>query len=425
MRRWWPWLLLVLALIPALLINQPKQQVQIVARTSISEAIFSNPNTLDPALATSTSAWAADMNVFETLYRISPYGRVVPNLVSHAVIAGKLLTLTIKPVKLANGGHMSASIVAAALARPLWPSVNAPLARPLLTDIVGSQQVIKGKSPFLSGIQVLSPNRLVIQLTRPVTSAFLKDLANPVLAIVPDSDLIRGGPHWQLTNLYGSAGYRLTNWVPDGFLSFRRFRGDGPTRVTLTQFPSFNEALLSFRNQIVDLVPVMPSQLAHIPQQTLRDVHALTVPGNLYLVYRNGAPGLSTYPGTSIASWVQQSFRGRIPSLGGSWPSNIPSSHRMTVYVNQGQPEAVQLADTLAHLKGRQVTVQAVSSSTLKHLAQKNQIGAYIGQVDWFSHGTEVPLAPLRALWLEGPLVHGVTVFANGMVDWHSVRIQP
>ncbi|NMP22843.1 ABC transporter substrate-binding protein [Sulfobacillus harzensis] len=425
MRRWWPWLLLVLALVPALLISKPKQPQVAVPNNRVSEAIFQNPATLDPALADNPSEWAVTMNVFDTLYQVTSSGQVMPNLVSHASMSNKTLTLTIRPKRLPNGQTLSASVVAGALSRPLWPEVGSSQAKALLAHVQGAAQVEHNKLPYLSGVAVVNPDTVSITFTKPVTSAFLKALANPALAIVPVTDEKRGGAYWQLSNLFGSGGYRLTNWVPNGSLSFRRFSGHGPAHVQLTEYSSFQEALLAFENQVVDLVPVDPGQLSKIPQKLLKDVRALAVPGNLELVYRPHAANISTYPAVSPAAWVKSTFRDRIPSLHGNWPSGVRHGRKLVLYVNAGQPEAVLLADRLAKLRPGKVIVRAVSGTSLQALAKGNKIGAYIGQVNWFKNGAVMPLAPLRSLWLVNPAIQAPQAFFNGTLDWHSLTLRP
>ncbi len=424
--RWWPWLLLVLALVPALLIQKPRRQLSVTPTQSFSEAIFANPDTLDPALASTASDWAAVSNVFAPLFRETPNGRVVPSLVSHYSLSGKQLILTVRPVPLVGGGHLTADTVAAALARPLWPRVNSSAARTLLGAIVGAKAVMRGKTPYLSGITVDGRQTLTIQLTHAVTAQFVKVLANPILSIVPASDLMRGGPYWQLKNLDGTGGYALANWVPNGSLTFHRRSGSGPAEMTLTVFPSFQQAVMSFRNQAVDLIPVGASQVTRVPRSVRADIRALPVPGDLYLVYRRAAKLVSAYPDQSVSGWVKRAFAGRVPSLGGSWPSSVPAARRMTVYVNQALPEAVQLAQTLQHLRPALVTVRVVTEAQLASLAKQGTINAYIGQANLFkSPGVMVPLAPLRQLWLVNPQLGPVRDFANGVVNWHSIAVKP
>ncbi len=420
--RWWPWLLLLLALVPALLVNQRRAPLTNATPTeNVSEAILSNPNTLDPALATTASDWAVDSNVFQPLFQVGSLGGLSKNLVDKVTFFGHTVTLTIAPTPITGGGHLTATMVAASLARPLWSEVKSPLAQALLSSVVGSKRVMAGKARYLSGVGVVNASTLTIRLKHSARKNFLKTLANPALSIVPVQDMQRGGANWQWMNLYGTGGYRLTNWVPNGSLTLKRVHGRGPTVIDLPVFSSLKAATLAFRNGSVDFVPINATKVTMLRGALSRAVRSLTMPGNLYLVYRSHAPAVSTYPHLSIRQWVEKSFRGHIAPSSGHWPSALPSGRPMTIYVNQNLPEAVQLADTLAHREAGRVTVRRVSLSTLKRLARHNQIPAYIGQANLFRSGTLVPLAPMRALWLINPLYRHAEVYANGSLNWHSL----
>lgn len=420
--RWWPWLLLILALVPALLVNQRRAPLTNATPTeNASEAILSNPNTLDPALATTASDWAVDSNVFQPLFQIGPSGAVSKNLVDKVSLSGHTVTLTIAPTPLTGGGHLTATMVAASLARPLWSEVKSPVAQTLLSSVVGSKRVMSGKARYLSGVAVVNGSTLTIRLKHAAGRSFLKTLANPALSVVPVQDMQGGGANWQWMNLYGTGGYRLTNWVPNGSLTLTRVRGRGPTVIDLPIFSSLKQATLDFRNGSVDFVPINATKVTTLTGSLSRDVRSLSIPGNLFLVYRSHAKAISAYPRLSIQRWVDKSFRGHITSKGGHWPGSLPSGRPMTIYVNQNLTEAVQLADTLAHLEAGRVTVRRVSLSTLKSLAHHNQISAYIGQANLFKSGTLVPLAPMRSLWLVNPLYRHVQVYANGSLNWHSL----
>lgn len=422
MRRWWPWLLFVLALIPALFVNTTEASVNQPAPSDVTLAIFSNPNNLDPALADSPSDWAVDSNIFEPLFRTTTHGVVASSLVSHVQLSAKTVTLTIRPLPLVGGGHLTAAVVAGALSRTLWPKVLSPTAQSLLKPVVGSQKVAQGKSSFISGITVVGRDTLVFHLRQADSQAFLSNLANPALSIVPASDMLRGGPDWQLSNLYGTGGFRMTNWVPDGQLNFQKVGGQGPKTVTLMEFSSFSRALQSFENGALDFVPLDPQQLSQVPKKLQGKIRLAPLPGTVDLYYRSGAHHVSQYSHLSLSHWVHQSFSGKVTALTGNWPSSVPDNRRMTVYVDNSLPEAMALAKTLVGLEPHRVSIHLVSPAHLAKLAGKNQIGAYIGDQNYFASGISVPLVPLESFWLAyGPL----RVYSTGALDWHSLTEHP
>lgn len=421
--RWWPWLLLVLALVPALLITTPKHTIPATPSHTVSEAIFQNPNTLDPALAATTSDWAVDTNIFSPLFVVTANGTVQPNLVTRYTISGTTITLVLGKEKVASGATVTAAMVAGALSRPLWPSVHSATAATLLHEVKGSSAVMAGKSTYLRGVTVIDESTLAIQLKRPVTTAFLRNLANPALSIVPTTDMTQGGSNWQLTNLFGTGGYQLSNWMPNGFLTFSKVSGRGPKDITLTVYQSFTEALQSFRNQGVNVVPVQAAQLNAVPKSARGNLRALGSGGTLSLYYRSGAHGISAYPAVKISHWVARSLGG-LRAESTVWPSHVPEGRPMTVYVNANQPDAIQLAKTLKSLEPTKVSYVMVSATTLKHLAQSGRIGAYIGEVNWFHSSVEVPLVPARSYWLVSSNIGGLSLSSNGSLRWHSIRLK-
>jgi hypothetical protein len=375
-------------------------------------------------LADTPSEWAVDSNIFQPLFIQRAGGGIGKNLVQSYQMSGHTLTLTLKPLMLANNHRLSAAAVAGALSRPLWPQVHSAVAHSLLSAVSGERLVYQGKAKYMSGVADVSSDTVTIRLKHAVSRGFLKSLANPALSIVPTADMFRGGPDWQTLNLYGTGGYRLMNWNPGASLTFARVRGRGPAELQMQIYHTLRPAVLAFRNGLVSAVPINPQKLSVIPNNLLKEVQPLTVPGDLYLVYRKAAVRVSAYPRLAVSRWVKQSFRGRISSLAGSWPSQMRSGRQMTVYVNKDMPEAVQLANTLARLEAGRVTIVRVSGTVLISLAKHNQINAYIGQANLFRSGLMVPLAPQRALWLLNSGFNRPAVFASGVLDWHSLTMR-
>lgn len=425
--RLWPWALLGLALVPALLITIPKPHVvePSPAQTTLVEVIWAMPHNLDPALASTPADWQVDDNVFEPLLSETSAGQVVPGAASLVTFQGHTVTVVVGSHKLANNRSLTASTVEEALARPLLPTVNSPVARVLLRNVVGYRSVISGHQNYLSGIRVVSKNTLTITLKTPASLGFLRNLANPALSIVPLSDQVQGGPNWQFTNLVGTGGYRLTNWVPLDHLSFQRVTGSGPTRVDLELYSSFHLALLGFINKTVTVLPVPANQLAAMPTRLSRQVTFLPTPGTLSLFWGAKSPHASTYPVKApVSQWVDRAFAGRVSALGYSWPSGMPAGHPMTVWVNGQDTAAVVLARSLAHLTAGKVSVRVSSASQIRALASSGQIAAYIGTQNWFKAGKTLPLMHRGNFWLWNQDVLSATSFANGALNWHSITFR-
>ncbi len=422
--RVWPWILLGLALVPALLINAPKPQViePAPSQATLVEAIWSMPTNLDPALAHTPSEWQVDDNVFEPLLSETSTGQIVPDVASLATYQGNVVTIQLGKRRLTNGRILTANTVAAALTRPLLPQVNSPTVKTLLSNVVGYQHMISGRLNYLSGIKVVNASTLTITLKHPANLAFLRALANPALSIVPLSDQLRGGANWQFTNLYGTAGYRLTDWVPGDHLTFQRVFGTGPTQVQLQLYSSFQLAVLGFINKTVSVVPVAANQLRQVPIEEHKRITFLPTPGTIKLFLSSNRGRISAYPTLApINTWVSQAFLGVVPSEGFSWPTGLPTGHTMTVWVNGQDPAAEVLAKTLSRLTHGKVSVRVSTAPQIQSLASTGQITAYIGTQNRIKGGTAIPLVRRGSFWL---LDHDITTangFANGALNWQSI----
>ena len=112
MKRLWPWLLILLGLVPALLIHGPASARPRVVRHSLTIAVLNNPDSLDPAQGQTLAARLVTDNVFQTLFNILPNGGVGPGLAKSESVNGLTVTIDLYPAKLSNGDPVTASLVA-------------------------------------------------------------------------------------------------------------------------------------------------------------------------------------------------------------------------------------------------------------------------------------------------------------------------
>src|SRR5215212_856899 len=87
-----------------------------------------------------------------------------------------------------------------------------------LSDIVGYQDVIGGKSDALSGISAINASTVQIQLSAP-RSTFLMKLASAPASIV-DRDNVGEGDNWDLRP-NGSGPFAVDAWIPANSLVLR------------------------------------------------------------------------------------------------------------------------------------------------------------------------------------------------------------
>lgn len=420
--RIWPWFLLVLAFLPALLIHQPQPKLAADTNHVFTEVVFQNPGNVDPALASSPADWQVAGNLFQTLLDLSPSGAIVPGLASSASYRGRTVTIQLREARLANGQRVTADMVAEALARPLVAPVSSPAAKSLMAGVVGTTRFESGKSHYVAGIRVLAPDRLQLTLKTPATAAFLRNLANPVLAVVPVADQTQGGQNWQFTNLIGTSGYILTQWTPGDHLSFEKLSGSGPQAVDLVIYSHLNRALLAYQNGLVDAVPLDPADLSRLTSAELSHVQTLGESGVISL-YINQSQTAHALPRVNIQRWVKAAFRGRVSALSGHYPQlRGATAKSAVVWVDQSNLEAVQLARSLAVLSHGTVTIRTATPGHLAAMAKSGAIGAYLGEKSEFAHSVSVALVPAEAFWLFAVPMPQAVLFPHQVLSWHSVE---
>ncbi len=429
-KRLWPWILATLALMISALIRPnglPSAAAAGGTTGDFSLAIYGDPGNLDPARADRPPEWAVTDNVFQPLLNVNAVGQLLPGLARTVTVNKHVVAITLARTTTASGQPVTATMVARALARPLWPVVNSSVAHRILGSVRGAQAVISGRTKLLSGIRITGHRSLSIQLTGSNVTAFLHNLANPALSIVPVSDQIQGGQNWQFANLDGTGGWKLTRWTPGDHLLFtwagRPLGAGAPTEVNLVEYPKPREALLSVVNGVVDAAPVSPLAVHTLQAGWLADLRVFSGPGAVSLYYRRGALRVSAYRPLPITRWVADTFGAKPHALSRRWPRRMLNHRPMTIWVNASNLVAVALARTLSAHEPL-VSVRLTTAGRLTRLAARGAIDAYIGTYSRFASSLTVPLMRPSVFWLESPRVKTSTVFPNGQLKWSSVRLK-
>ncbi|MDA8200648.1 MAG: ABC transporter substrate-binding protein [Thermaerobacter sp.] len=438
MARAWPWLLVALGLAPALLVHAAAPPSVPLHATSqqVPLAVFDNPNTVAPATATTLAGRLVADNVFQTLFRLGPHGTVRPDLAESALSAGTTVTVVLSAARLTNGRPVTAAMVAQALSRLATPAGSTPTTRRLLADIVGVGRAESGHAPAVSGIQTSGAHRVVFHLKTP-SSTFVAALANPVLGIVPTTDLTQGGPYWQTSNLIGSSGYQLQQFEPNALMNFARAHGPA---VTITRYPTFAEAWHAFQNGAVAALPISLAQRPTLPALARPALQYLPTGGALTLMVNQAVSGPWTTGGgvaalrrVGLARWIRRALGSRVtPSLNhlaSLVPPGAAAVHAGTAIplaVDASNPESVALGRALGTLAPKRFVVQDLGAAALRREWAAGTLAAVLAPVfsndPWTApaHGTvaAVSLAPTGAFWLVAPGLHGVQAFSDGALDW-------
>lgn len=158
--------------------------------------------TLDPALPTDSISYYDIQLVQANLVKFSyPVLKVVPDLATWTSSPDHLVyTFTIRPnAKFANGDPVTAADAAWSITRSLLPATKSPVASLYLAPIKGAAEVAAGKAKTVSGLKVLSTDRLQITLTGPF-AYFLGSLTYPTADVLDEKQMKGKAPGGYLLN---------------------------------------------------------------------------------------------------------------------------------------------------------------------------------------------------------------------------------
>lgn len=172
----------------------------------------SGPLTLDPAISSEMSSHMYVMQIFSGLVKFDAQLKPAPDIAETWEISqdGKTYTFNLRhDVKFHDGRTVTATDVKYSFERACNPATRSQTASTYLSDIIGVQDVLSGKSKNLNGVQVVDANTLKIAIDAP-KAYFLSKLAYPTAFVVDKKNVESGGSWWQKPN--GTGPYKLTKW---------------------------------------------------------------------------------------------------------------------------------------------------------------------------------------------------------------------
>lgn len=176
-------------------------------------ATASNVPSLDPAVGVDPESLQFVDSIFAQLVTYSPKSlAIVPALArTWSYNATKTqLTLHLRKARFSNGDPVTAQDVRFSLMRILNPSTGASLVNPFL-DIVGATAYNTGQSQDVSGLVVVNPSTIQIDLKQP-EPYFLKVLASGSASIL-DPSVVRQYPSDVSAHPVGAGPYMLQSWT--------------------------------------------------------------------------------------------------------------------------------------------------------------------------------------------------------------------
>ncbi len=185
-----------------------------------------NGSTLDPGLIQDSYASETLNNVFEGLVRYNEQNLLEPALAEKWEISdgGKTFIFHIRHgVKFHNGRELKADDFKWAIDRNTNPKFNSPTASTYLNDIVGFDARVAGKADTVSGVSVVDPYTLKIQIDAP-KAYFLEKLTYPCsfpLAKEAMTDTEIRTPEQAI----GTGPFKVTGYISDQRIDLEAFDG--------------------------------------------------------------------------------------------------------------------------------------------------------------------------------------------------------
>jgi oligopeptide transport system substrate-binding protein len=179
--------------------------------------------TLDPAIGYDWQNWSMIKSLYDGLMDYEPgTTNLRPDLAESYEISpdGKTFTFKLRQgVKFHNGREMTAEDVKYSLDRVTNPKTQSPGAG-FFGSIAGFEDVAAGKSESLSGVTVIDPNTIKIELSRP-DATFLHVMAINFSHVVPKEAVEQHGADFG-KNPVGTGAYRMAEWTLGQRLVFER-----------------------------------------------------------------------------------------------------------------------------------------------------------------------------------------------------------
>lgn len=202
-----------------------------------------DPQSLDPQIAATDSAYMILSNCLEGLLTKGPGGTILPaSAESYTVSAdGTLYTFTIKAnAKWSNGETLTADDFVFAFRR-LFDKETAASSAPLFFAIKNSFEILSGTlTPDQLGVQAISPNKLTITLTSPQI-AFPELLTLPAAMPCNEAFFLSTDGKYGLNvkGLLSNGPFVLRSWVPDAAITLKKneeYSGKKSVSVSLLRF---------------------------------------------------------------------------------------------------------------------------------------------------------------------------------------------
>lgn len=182
-----------------------------------------NPTSLDPALVQDGDTIDIIQQIFEGLVKWGEDNKIHPGLATSWDIknGGKTYIFHIrKDVKFSNGQPLTAADFKFSIDRSCNPALRSATAGDYLENVVGVKDCLNGKAKGVSGVKVLDPYTLEIDLVSPAYY-FLGDLTYPDAFAVSSTAVPADAPITSVDKMIGTGPFIATKYVEDQIFAMK------------------------------------------------------------------------------------------------------------------------------------------------------------------------------------------------------------
>jgi peptide/nickel transport system substrate-binding protein len=192
----------------------------------LNVAFKDDPKTLDPAVAYDTTSWAVERSIYNGLLDYKGFTTQLAPDIAEAMPSvtngGKTYTFKIrKGVKFSNGREVTADDFKYSWERMLDPKTQGPMTGGTFWGgITGAQDFFNAKVDHISGIKVIDPNTLEVDLDAP-NQSFLNIVAMPFGFVIPKEAVAAAGADFSHKPV-GTGAFTLDKWTAGQLLVLKK-----------------------------------------------------------------------------------------------------------------------------------------------------------------------------------------------------------
>ena len=238
-----------------------EEQQEMEERTGgVLRRLWSDPPTLDPHLSGDTTSAGVVVEIYSGLVALNTDLQLVPDVADRWEISqdGKTYTFYIRDnARFHDGKPITASDFKWSLERAASPDTASPVADTYLSDIVGVDDVLEGRTTDIAGVRVIDDRTLQIEIDAP-KAYFLAKMTYPTAYVLDRENVEAGGNSWT-DSPNGSGPFRLAEYTVGEVIVLERnenFYLEPPHLDSVIMNLAGGQSMAMYENDEIDITGV-------------------------------------------------------------------------------------------------------------------------------------------------------------------------